>query len=359
MADSDQIAGRPKTLIVCCDGTWNSPDQSGGATNVTKIARAICPENDAGEAQIVYYDEGVGTGNWWDRFLGGAVGVGLSRNVQQAYSFLCLNYRPGDRLVLIGFSRGAFTVRSLGGLIGLVGLLRKVDLDRMPQVWSYYRTPPQERDPTNLDPDWIAQKPDIDALIVWDTVGAMGIPFGLLRWIGRRMYQFHDVKLSRHVRRAYQALAVDEHRRTFAAAVWDTSGGLADGQQVEQRWFAGAHSNVGGGYRNAVLSDVTLRWVKSKVANFVKLDDDFFRRHVGELEPNQPRGTMVNSWARPPWVFLGWRYREIGGDPTETVDDSVRWRCAAAKPFPFEPAPYAPRNLAAYDSLRQAAPTSS
>jgi uncharacterized protein (DUF2235 family) len=356
MADCDQSAVRPKSLIVCCDGTWNSPDQKGGPTNVTKIARAICPENDASEAQVVYYDEGVGTGNLWDRLLGGSVGVGLGKNVQQAYRFLCLNYRPGDRLVLIGFSRGAFTVRSLAGLIGLVGLLRKRDLDKMPQLWSYYRTPPQERDPTNIDPDWIAQKPDIDALIVWDTVGAMGIPFGLLRWIGRRMYQFHNVKLSKHVRHAYQALALDEHRRTFAAAVWDTGDGLADGQLVEQRWFAGAHSNVGGGYSNAVLSDVTLRWIKSKVDAFLKLDDDFFKHHVGELQPNEPRGTIVNSWARLPWILLGRSYRAIGGDPTEAVDDSVRWRCAAAKPFPFEPAPYAPKNLAAYDSRRQAAP---
>jgi uncharacterized protein (DUF2235 family) len=345
MADGD--AAKPKSLIVCCDGTWNSPDQRGGPTNVTKIARAICPENDRGEAQVVYYDEGVGTGNWWDRLLGGAVGIGLGRNVQRAYRFLCLNYRPGDRIVLIGFSRGAFTVRSLGGLIGLVGLLRKGDLDKMPAIWSYYRTKPAERDPTNIDPDWIAQRPDIDLLVVWDTVGAMGIPFGLLRWIGRRWYQFHDVKLSAKVRHAYHALAVDEHRRTFVPAVWDTSNGLATAQEVEQRWFAGAHSNVGGGYSNAVLSDIPLRWIKSKVGNVVKLDDQFFARRVGDLQPKQARGVLINS-NRFPWLLLGWRSRAIGTDATESVDDSVLWRRDAAEPYDFEPGPYAPRNLADY-----------
>lgn len=336
-----------KTLIICCDGTWNQPDRGGGPTNVTKLARAICPQNDQGEVQIVYYDEGVGTGNWWDRLVGGAMGIGLARNVQQAYRFLCLNYLSGDRIALVGFSRGAFTVRSLAGLVGLVGLLRKGDLDKMPDIWAYYRTRPQRRDPSKIDGAWIARTPDIDLLVVWDTVGSMGVPFGFLRWIGQRFYKFHDVKLSPKIRQAYQALAIDEHRRNFAPAVWDTKRGLAPGQLVEQRWFAGAHSNVGGGYNNAVLSDITLRWIKSKIGQLVKLDDDYFRHRVGELQPQQARGILVNS-CRFPWSLLGKLRRPIGDDPTETVDDTALWRRDAAEPFDFEPGPYAPLNLKAY-----------
>ena len=336
-----------KTLIVCCDGTWNRPDQGGGPTNVTKLARAICPENDQGEVQIVYYDEGVGTGNWWDRLLGGTMGIGLARNVQQAYGFLCLNYLPGDRIALVGFSRGAFTVRSLAGLVGLVGLLRKGDLDKMPAIWSYYRTPPDKRDPAKIDRAWIAREPDIDLLVVWDTVGSMGVPIGLFRWIGQSKYNFHNVSISPKIKRAYQALAVDEHRRNFRPAVWDTTNGLAPGQQVEQRWFAGAHSNVGGGYENAVLADIALRWVKSKVSDVVKLDDDYFSRRIGELKAKDARGILVDS-CRFPWSLLGKIEREIGTDPTESVDDSVLWRRDAKQPFQFTPGPYAPRNLKAY-----------
>lgn len=336
-----------KTLIVCCDGTWNQPDRGGGPTNVTKIARAICPENDQGEVQIVYYDEGVGTGNWFDRLVGGAMGIGLARNVQQAYRFLCLNYLPGDRIVLIGFSRGAFTVRSLAGLVGLVGLLRKGDLDKMPNIWAYYRTTPQKRDPAKIDGAWIARRPDIDLMVVWDTVGSMGVPLGMLRWIGQRHYKFHDVNLSPKIKRAYQALAIDEHRRNFAPAIWDTKRGLADGQVVEQRWFAGAHSNVGGGYDNAVLSDITLRWIQSKVNDLVKLDEDYFTNRVGKLEPKQARGIVVNS-CRFPWKLLGRLQRPIGEDPTESIDDSVLWRHGASEPYEFEPSPYAPGNLKVY-----------
>jgi uncharacterized protein (DUF2235 family) len=354
MPEADGPNAQPKTLIVCCDGTWNSPDQKGGPTNVTKIARAICPENDAGEAQVVYYDEGVGTGNWLDRFLGGAVGIGLARNVQRAYRFLCLNYRPDDRLVLIGFSRGAFTVRSLAGLVGLVGLLRKGDLDKMPAIWSFYRTPPDERDEGQIDQRWIARKPDIDLIVVWDTVGAMGVPFGLFRWVGRSKYKFHNVQISPKIKRAYQALAVDEHRRNFAPAIWDTAKGLSPGQQVEQRWFAGAHSNVGGGYGNAVLSDIALRWIRSKVSDFVKLDDEYFMSKIGDLQPKQARGTLVNSCGFP-WVLVGRINRTIGSDATETVDDSVLWRRDATESDEYKPRPYQPANVAAYVA-RQATP---
>lgn len=343
-----------KTLVICCDGTGNRPDQKGGPTNVTKLARAILPETPRGRTQIVHYDEGVGTGNWWDRWLGGAFGIGLGANVQQAYRFLALNYVPGDRLVLIGFSRGAFTVRSLAGLVGLVGLLRKGDLDKMPDIWAYYRTPPEDRDPTAIDPDWICHRPDIDLLIVWDTVGSLGIPGNWLRAIGRSQYAFHDVKISKKVKRAYQALAVDEFRKPFAPAIWETREGLAPGQIVEQRWFAGAHCNVGGGYRNAVLSDAALRWVRDKVADLVALDDDFFDRRVGQINQQTPGGIIFDERRHIYRLFPRHR-RPIGVDPSESVDDSVFWRRDARQPYHFRPSPYAPHNVADYfERLNQA-----
>jgi hypothetical protein len=124
---------------------------------------------------------------------------------------------------------------------------------------------------------------------------------------------------------------------------------------VEQRWFAGAHSNVGGGYENSVLSDITLRWIRSKVNDIVKLDDEFFSRRIGEIKPKAARGVLVNS-CRFPWLLLGRLERPIGEDATETVDDSVLWRRDAGEPYEFEPTPYAPRNLKAYFDARAASP---
>ena len=223
-----------KRLIVCCDGTWNKPDQGGGPTNVTKMARAILPRRADGELQLVYYDEGVGTGNSLDRFVGGAFGIGLGANVQQAYRFLALNYEPGDLILMFGFSRGAYTVRSLAGLVSLVGLLRKGDLDQMPTVWHYYRTKPEDRQRDFIDGRWIGERrPEVDLIGVWDTVGALGIPGNFLSRIGRRRHEFHDVTLGRKIRRAYQALAIDERRKSFAPAVWDTAE-AQPGQVVEQ-----------------------------------------------------------------------------------------------------------------------------
>jgi len=121
-----------KRLIVCCDGTWNDADSAAEFTNVVRIARAIKPNDTRSSPaipQIVYYHSGVGTSDALDRFAGGAVGLGLSRNVRDGYAFLAANYCEEDEIFLFGFSRGAYTARSIAGLIGWVGLIHKADMD--------------------------------------------------------------------------------------------------------------------------------------------------------------------------------------------------------------------------------------
>lgn len=342
----------PKTLIVCCDGTWNSPDQHGGPTNVTKMARAILPRAANGDLQLVYYDEGVGTGNALDRFVGGTLGVGLGQNVQQAYRFLAHNYEPGDRLVLFGFSRGAFTVRSLAGLVNLVGLLHKGDLDEMSAAWDHYRTKPDER--PAVVPGFrrtADRQPGVDLLGVWDTVGSLGIPGNLLGRIGRRRHEFHDVTLGRKTKRAYQALAIDEHRRSFLPAVWDTSETGPD-QDVDQVWFVGAHSNVGGGYPDSVLSDQTFLWMVGKARPLLDFDEDYLTRRVRVLEDQKVGGVVINS-RKGIWAALGKTLRPIGRDPSESVHPSAMARRGYKDAFekgsePFSPYPYRSENLEAY-----------
>ena len=215
-----------RKLVVCCDGTWNEPYQVGAPSNVVKMVRAILPADAGGVPQLVYYHPGVGTGNIVDRFMGGTVGVGLGQNVQSAYDFLATNFMDGDKIYLFGFSRGAYTARSLAGLIGRVGgLLNKLDMDLFPFVWRLFRSK-EHRDVlgswsrARIQQASAAAFSDkelgdsrgrlTEALLeirptpiffigVWDTVGALGVPFGPLRWIGQSQYNFHDTDLSTQI----------------------------------------------------------------------------------------------------------------------------------------------------------------
>jgi uncharacterized protein (DUF2235 family) len=257
-----------KRLVVCCDGTWNKPDNE-NVTNVEKIARTVQsdPSSTGGDYQLVYYISGVGAGSYEaDRLLGGAFGFGLFHNVIACYRFLAQNYEPGDEIFIIGFSRGAYTARSVGGMVGRVGLLTKVALveEKLPEAVSLYqrKNPPQGAFGESLaefkhDHCHAAK---VDFLGVFDTVGALGVP-----GFERDAPKFHDVQLSDQVVRARQALAIDETRLKFAPTFWEAAGDAADpateDPRVKQVWFEGAHSDVGGGYRETGLSDTSLLWM--------------------------------------------------------------------------------------------------
>lgn len=259
-----------KRLVVCCDGTWNKPD-SENVTNVEKIARTVQsdPAATGGVYQLVYYISGVGAGSYEaDRLLGGAFGFGLFHNVIACYRFLAQNYQPGDEIFVIGFSRGAYTARSLAGMVAKVGLLTKVSLveERLPEaVHLYQRTPMPEgafgESIEEFKHDH-CHAPTIAFLGVFDTVGALGVP-----GFAHDTPKFHDVQLSHQVRCARQALAIDETRLKFEPTFWEAPGVLdapTEDPRVKQVWFEGAHSDVGGGYAQTGLSDTTLLWMASE-----------------------------------------------------------------------------------------------
>lgn len=357
-----------KRLIVCCDGTWNWPDQKGNPTNVVKLTRAILPTAADGTVQTVFYDTGVGTGNRLDRLAGGMFGVGLGENVKQAYASLALNHASDDEVYLFGFSRGAFTVRSLGGLLGLVGILDKRHMDKFRHAWDYYRTPPRQRTPRQREEflrrfgDAPPRKIKIDFIGVWDTVGALGIPFGPLRLFGKRKFQFHNTNLGDNVVRAYQALAIDERRRVFTPAIWKREAGIEDrlraygieDQVIEQTWFAGAHSNVGGGYPDTGLSDVAFVWMARKAqACGLALDQAYV-----DQKQEGTRHLLVDSRSFR-WRLLPARDRILcTTDPSERVHHTAVSRLDATDGA-FEPRPYEGRPLrnllrragAAFDKL--------
>ncbi len=256
-----------RRLVVCCDGTWNDPSTN---TNVYKLKNRLARRN-----QPCYYDPGVGTSrvrvarqtwvkNVFDSIGGGAFGAGLSGNVQEAYRWIAQIYEEGDELWFFGFSRGAFTVRSTVGFIRKLGLLRPPIDDRLLQeAYNLYRRP--DPTPDTGDARKFRERHNtrtIDQLEVafvgvWDTVGALGVPGGFIGRISRERFGFHDHRLSSHVRRAYQALATDELRAAYLGCLWAAP--VSESQEVEQVWFPGRHSDVGG-----QAGDIALHWLAGK-----------------------------------------------------------------------------------------------
>ena len=196
-------------------------------------------------------------------------GVGLSRNVQDCYRFLVDNYEPGDKLYFLGFSRGAYTARSTVGLVRNAGILRPEHRDRIKQAYALYRNPERDSEPGGIAAELFRRSYShsevyVDFVGVWDTVGALGIPIDGFRppWLSR-LWTFHDTTLSRYVRNAYHALAIDERRRPFRPTLWVQQDD-AENQTLEQVWFSGVHCDVGGGYRDPGLSEIPLLWMAEK-----------------------------------------------------------------------------------------------
>lgn len=259
-----------RRLVICCDGTWNRADQESNGracpTNVVQLAFRAASA-DGAVSQLIYYDQGVGIGNWLDRLGGGAFGDGLEANIHDAYRFLVANYRNGDEIFLFGFSRGAFTARSLGGMIRKCGILSRKSVARYGDALKLYRN---EERPDDPGPKAFraahsccgGEAVEIKFIGVWDTVGALGIPVRGLSWIDGNKYKFHDTELSWFVRNAYHALAIDERRGPFTPTLWAFR--PKEGQVVEQVWFCGVHSDVGGGYADREPSDLALQWLLEK-----------------------------------------------------------------------------------------------
>ena len=337
-----------KRIVVCCDGTWNDADSSQEFTNVVRMARAILPiDGREGKetAQVVYYESGVGTGaDVVQRVLGGGVGLGLSRNVRDGYGFIASNYCPGDEIFLFGFSRGAYTARSVAGLIGYAGLLQKGDMDEFALVWEGYRLKNQPGRPDLLAHFPLRHKDvPIKCIGVWDTVGDLGIP-GHLDEIFTQFYQFHDTTLGPHVENAFHALALDEHRRDFAPTLWVQSpDARAKGvQKLLQVWFPGVHSNVGGGYEEHGLSDVALAWMASQVEPLLALNAEYLKTRQ-DRRNGWGLGKIYNS-AAGAWELRGMTVRRpFTTQPQnltfERIHPSLVERCrpdAACTPKPYD-----------------------
>ena len=338
-----------RRLVLLFDGTWSKPESN---TNVDRMLKLIAPRDATGIEQLVSYIPGVGVTPGLTHLLGGAFGYGLTGNVLDGYRWLCNTWQPGDELYLFGFSRGAYTARTLGGMINKCGLLKPADGAQVSNAdvsaaYDFYR----DAGHRPRDPVAVAYRAshsvtvDIHFIGVWETVGALGIP-DTASWFpfSRKRYRFHDTELSRIVKYAYQALALDEHRADFAPTLWTRNPyTLKPGEaltekkaeqiEIEQRWFIGAHGDVGGGYdcdgtgrKPDPLPDLPLAWLQSKAM-------------ACGLAANAPFIPVADAWAGVPRnsyaefmhglykLFKAPADRRIGASINETIDGSVwhRW----------------------------------
>ena len=319
-----------KNIIICSDGTGNTSIKGRG-TNVFKLFEAVDVNGHRADPlikpQVAFYDDGVGTSDWKIlKTVGGAFGIGLSRNVRQLYKELMRVYDGGadpDQIFLFGFSRGAFTVRTLAGFIGNQGILpRQVKdtpetLDRRikdaykayrrcyrPAIWRGWPWSKLFPMPPRVSAEG---KPRIRFIGVWDTVDAVGLPFHIADVWNNLVYQFKfdNRDLGSNVDQACQALAIDDERAAFSPVLWNQKSGET---RIEQVWFSGAHSNVGGGYPKQGMSLVALDWMMEKASHaglrFLHSDRQFCREHLNADDKlYDPRAGVG--------VFYRWKPRDI------------------------------------------------
>ena len=342
-----------RRLIVCADGTWNTPDQQDNGkpapTNVWKFFQAVdkCRTAPDGIAQKAYYHPGVGTHPkglagivsrvkmFFTRkplqgsFFQGITGEGLDQIIKECYEWLAKEYQVDDVIYVFGFSRGAYTVRSLAGFIRKCGLLEDPSGANIAGAFNFYRSNVDPKDKAAQDfRDAYSREVNVFCIGVWDTVGALGIPLGgdLFKAINAQ-HQFHDVKLSSKVKHAYHALALDEHRKPFVPTLWEQQ--EAPGQTLEQTWFVGSHCNVGGGFYDASLSDITFLWMKERAKRAgLYVDAEYVEKTI---KGDRWNGGIQDSF-QPPYDLLGRIDRPIGTtrdkdgkliDTRESLSDSV------------------------------------
>jgi uncharacterized protein (DUF2235 family) len=355
-----------KRIAIFLDGTWNTLENN---TNVWRL-KSLCDPNAAN--QIVYYSKGVGTA-FGETVRGGVEGYGIDNEIISAYTWLTQCFERGDDIFIFGFSRGAYTARSVSGLIAKCGVLKPGAPLSIEQLYARYhrRTERTINEllhgvPVNLEERWIVkycEPTKIKMVGVWDTVGSLGSPFASSRSKIAR-YQFLDTHLRVQNEFAFHALAIDEQRRSFEPTLWTKTADNADPAsaapprplaQVEQRWFVGAHANVGGGYASDVLAQPPLEWLMGKAA---ALGLQFRNTYVPDGQsPMSPIADSFREFAHGFARFFTRRFdRPIGIDPekgttrtteriNETIDESVfdRWR---GNPD------YRPRNLVDWAELR-------
>lgn len=352
-----------KRLVICCDGTWSTLANT-HPTNVALMAQTVAQRDADGNPQIVYYDDGVGVEVGRMDMFSAAFGNGLDYKIQEAYEFLTFNYEPGDQLYFFGYSRGAYTVRSLAGLVRKAGILQRRHAAQTKAAMELYRSDihPSDREAEDFRLAFAAAWPKLDAtgmhavmggmsydlrvryLGVWDTVGSLGIPRKMpFAQSVNKKYEFHDLDLSRSVLSARQAVAIDERRGPFAPSLWSNPEQFnipGVPPRVEQVWFAGDHGCVGGGNPAVGLSSCALIWIAegAEAAGLAMDRSDGMPLALAEKDVN-PVDCPFNKSSFDPMALFGSAWRQ-GLSNFDDVHISARRRWAGRsnyRPKPLKP----------------------
>ncbi|RKK89332.1 hypothetical protein BFJ71_g12365 [Fusarium oxysporum] len=347
-----------KRIILCSDGTWLASDTGDKSTpsNVAKLARAVSNSGPDAKGnivkQIVSYHSGLGSGDLpFQKAIYGGFGWGLDIEVSQIYDFISNNYEPGDELFFFGFSRGAFTVRSVAGLVCDVGVLSAVHMSRFTEMWEAYRAN-TSGEPFRNSAWYLNNKEDlgltdvrVKVVGVWDTVGALGIPeWPVVSWATKAglpinmRYAFHNTRVSKNLDYAFQALAIDEKRLTFPPTLWHKT---ADGpaKDLQQCWFPGVHGNIGGQrddlHASADFEEVghnTFAWMVDNLSNMLTFEDAAIKILIKEHHQALNSINIPSGWGCGPIVdnfsglqglffwFLGKKDRAPGSYPRDPGD---------------------------------------
>jgi len=284
-----------KRIVFCADGTWQLPRSN---TNVYRLYKALTVTSE----QVTYYDDGVGadaTGIY--HFLDGAFGLDLLQKVQNAYTKIAHVFEPDDEIFLFGFSRGAYTVRCLAGMIANCGLpTGTFSDDCVAQAYQAYRDPSHRASTLSGAAACGFGDATIRMLGAWDTVGSLGIP-AIFGGIDVDRFGFLDTGLHPDIKNAYHCLAIDETRAQFPATLWTSP--PAPGQTIEQVWFTGCHGDVGGGTElgggvddTTRLCDITLGWMVAKAQALGLTMDPTVSSQYATLPAKYALDAMGSSW---------------------------------------------------------------
>lgn len=307
----------PVDHVIILDGTMSTliPGQE---TNAGLTFRLL---QERGHASL-FYEAGV---QWtdWATTTDVAFGRGLNRQIRRAYGYLASRYRQGDRIILMGYSRGAYAARSLAGIIDRVGLLRaEAATERnIRQIYRLYELAPSGAASADFARLYCHDKAPIEMVGVWDTVKALGLRLPLLWRLTEGDYDFHNHALGRTIRHGYHALAYDETRQAYAPVLWSTPDGWTG--EIEQVWFRGSHGDVGGQigelHQSRPLSNIPLVWMLEKLeACNVDLPEGWRTRF-----PCDVAAPSIGTWRGVGKLFLLRAPRLVGADGSERLHPSL------------------------------------
>ncbi|OIQ32335.1 MAG: hypothetical protein BM562_05560 [Alphaproteobacteria bacterium MedPE-SWcel] len=318
-AHSSETAARgPQCHVIILDGTMSTLEP-GHETHAGMVYR-LCKE--MGPRVSVYYEAGV---QWtaWNKTADVMVGRGINKKIRRAYGYLASRYRPGDKIFLLGYSRGAYAARSLAGVLGSVGLLRQdhATVRNIRTAYRHYQMGSGADVRQAFTRAYCHDHTTVEMLGIWDTVKALGLRVPLLwRWADKR-HAFHDHSLGPHVKAGFHALALDETRDVYAPVLWNSSDSIEG--QIEQVWFRGSHGDVGGQLggceASRPLANISLVWMLERAEmSGLPLPRDWRMRF-----PVDADAPSVGTWSGWGKIFLLRSRRRVGQDSSEKIHPSA------------------------------------